>query len=171
MAGEDDAEDSGMKGLNYRTEPLWQRLGIDPAAQEATIEAKDFTNALANLQVAGDPQTPIFTASPNQAIRLRVLEPNGHARNHVFALHGHVWQRNPYTSPCTGTPCLGSTQIGNNPLSEWRGAQEGHGPTDHWDIVPEHGAGGAFGVTGDFLYRDMAAFNFYNGAWGILRVH
>jgi hypothetical protein len=171
VAGADDAEDSGMKGLNYRTEPLWFRLGIDPAAAEGVAQTFDFTNALANSQVGGaDPQTPIFTASPNQAIRLRVLQPNGHARNHVFALHGHVWQRNPYQSSCTVTPCLGSTSIGDNPLSEWRGAQEGHGPTDHWDIVPQHGAGGAFGVTGDYLYRDMASVTFYNGAWGILRV-
>jgi len=170
VAGEDDAEDSGMKGLNYRSEPLWFRLGIDPAAVEGVAQTFDFTNALANSLVGGDPQTPIFKALVGQAIRLRVLEPNGHARNHVFALHGHVWQRNPYISSCTGTPCLGSTQIGNNPLSEWRGAQEGHGPTDHWDIVPANGAGGAFGVIGDYLYRDMAPFSFYNGIWGILRV-
>jgi hypothetical protein len=170
VAGADDAEDTGMKGLNYRTEPQWYRLGIDPAAAEGVAQTFDFTNVLANSQVGGDPQTPIFTATAGDAIRLRVLQPNGHGRNHVFALHGHVWQRNPYTSSCTGTPCLGSTQIGYNPLSEWRGAQEGHGPTDHWDIVPAHGAGGAFGVAGDYLYRDMASISFYDGVWGILRV-
>jgi hypothetical protein len=170
VAGADDSEDSGMKAVNYRTEPLWHRLGIDPAAPENVIATHDFTNALANSQVGGDPQTPIFTAKAGQAIRLRVLEPNGHARNHVFALHGHVWQRNPYTSSCTAMPCLGSTSIGDNPLSEWRGAQEGHGPSDHWDIVPAHGAGGFFGVTGDYLYRDMDAVIFYNGLWGLLRV-
>ena len=171
VAGADDAEDTGMKGLNYRTEPLWFRLGIDPAAQEAVIKTFDFTNALANGQVGGaDPQTPVFTASPNQAIRLRVLEPNGHARNHVFALHGHVWERNPYTSSCTQTPCKGSTSIGHNATSQWVGSQEGHGPTDHWDIVPRNGAGGAYGVTGDYLYRDMSSVAFYNGTWGILRV-
>jgi hypothetical protein len=162
VAGQDDAEDSGMKALNYRSEPLWQRVGIDPGAAEGVAATFDFTNSLANSQVGGDPQTPIFTAAPNEAIRLRVLQANGHARNHTFALHGHVWQRNPYVD--------NSTRIGSNPLSQWVGSQEGHGPTDHWDIVPEHGAGGAFGVTGDYLYRDLAPFNFYNGAWGILRV-
>jgi hypothetical protein len=162
VAGEDDAEDTGMKALNYRSEPLWYRLGIDPTAQEGVVSTFDFTNALANSQVGGDPQTPVFAASAGQAIRLRVLQPNGHARNHVFALHGHVWERNPYTA--------NSAKIGENSISEWRGAQEGHGPTDHWDFIPKNGAGGAFGVTGDYLYRDMAPFNFYNGVWGILRV-
>jgi hypothetical protein len=219
VSGEDDAEDSGMKGLNYRSEPLWYRMGIDPQAGgvdplgpkllldaatglevidpitaepvEAPVDlanlpfagnpiveapipgdprSYDFTNALANSQVGGDPQTPIFTAAAGQAIRVRVLEASGHARNHTFVLHGHVWERSPYISSCTGTPCLGSTAIGHNPLSQWVGSQEGHGPTDHWDIVPVHGAGGAFAVKGDYLIRDMASYNFYNGVWGLLRV-
>jgi hypothetical protein len=170
VAGEDDAEDSGMKGLNYRSEPLWYRLGIDPSAPEGVVAGYDFTYALANSLVGGDPQTPVFTAKAWQAIRLRILQPNGHPRNHVFALHGHVWQRNPYTSTCTWTPCLGSTIIGNNSLSEWRGSQEGHGPSDHWDIVPMYGAGGMFGVPGDYLYRDMTPMSFYSGIWGLLRV-
>lgn len=169
-AGEDDAEDSGMKALNYRTEPLWYRLGIDPLAAEDAMALYDFTYALANSLVGGDPQTPIFTAKAGTPIRLRVLQPGGHPRNHVFVLHGHVWQRNPYQSSCLITPCLGSTVIGNNPLTEWRGAQEGHGPTDHWDIVPVHGAGGMFAVTGDYLIRDMTPMSFYNGIWGLLRV-
>ncbi len=170
LAQVDDAEDSGMKGLNYRSEPLWLRLGLNPAAIDTELMATDFTNALANSQVGGDPQTPIFTAIARQAIRLRVLEPNGHARNHVFALNGHVWERTPYTSSCTSTACVGSTSIGHNVQSQWVGSQEGHGPTDHWDIVPAHGAGGAYGITGDYLYRDMAPLNFYNGLWGLLRV-
>jgi hypothetical protein len=170
LAQVDDAEDSGMKGLNYRSEPLWLRLGLNPAAIDTELMATDFTNVLANSQVGGDPQTPIFTATTGQAIRLRVLEPGGHARNHVFVLNGHVWERNPYTSSCTSTACVGSTSIGHNAQSQWVGSQEGHGPTDHWDIVPAHGAGGAYGVTGDYLYRDMAPLNFYNGMWGLLRV-
>jgi hypothetical protein len=219
VSGEDDAEDSGMKGLSYRSDPLWYRMGIDPQAggvdplgpkplidpvtgQEVIdpITAEpvevpldlanlpfagnplpeqpipgdpqtyDFTNALANSLVGGDPQTPIFTAAAGQAIRIRVLEPGGHARNHSFTVHGHVWERNPYTSSCTGTPCIGSTAIGHNPQSQWVGSQEGHGPTDHWDVVPAHGAGGAYAVKGDYLIRDMSPYNFYNGVWALLRV-
>ncbi len=166
----DDAEDTGQRGLNYRTEPLWFRMGVDPRLSGEEMRDYDFTQVLSNNMVGGDPQTPIFVAQAGEAIRLRVLQPAGHARNHVFALHGHIWPRYPYTSACTSTPCLGSTMIGNNPLTYWVGSQDGHGPTDHWDFIPEHGAGGAFGIPGDYLFRDMVPISFYNGIWGLLRV-
>jgi hypothetical protein len=50
------------------------------------------------------------------------------------------------------------------------GSQEGVGPANHFDIVPAHGAGGIYGVPGDYLYRDEASFGNYQGLWGILRV-
>ncbi|MBI4319776.1 MAG: multicopper oxidase domain-containing protein [Chloroflexi bacterium] len=175
VGGEEDAEDSGAKALNYKTEPLWFRLGITPKTTEGDLAKCDFKTVLANtvercapsvgpggLDSIGDPVTPLFKAEAGQAVRFRVLDPGGHTRNHVFALHGHIWEREPYEA--------GSTRIGNNPFSQLVGTQEGHGPTNHWDIVPKHGAGGAFKVTGDYLYRDMAPGKFYQGVWGIFRV-
>jgi hypothetical protein len=162
VAGVEDSEDSGTKALNYRTEPLWYRMGIPPFADAHEIASFNFKNALSNILVGGDPQTPVFTAAAGMPVRIRVLEPGGHPRNHVVSVHGHTWERNPYIK--------GSTQIGNNPLSEWRGAQEGHGPSDHWDIVLQNGAGGKFKVKGDYLIRDMLPGGFYGGLWGILRV-
>ena len=53
---------------------------------------------------------------------------------------------------------------------ERKGAQMGHGPTNHFDVVPKHGAGGNFGIAGDYLYRDQASFQFDGGLWGIFRV-
>jgi hypothetical protein len=38
------------------------------------------------------------------------------------------------------------------------------------DAVPVNGAGGARGVTGDYLYRTQSSFQFDNGLWGIFRV-
>ena len=46
----------------------------------------------------------------------------------------------------------------------------GHGAANHFDIVPVHGAGGKFGVTGDYLFRDEVPGHFDNGIWGIIRV-
>jgi hypothetical protein len=43
-------------------------------------------------------------------------------------------------------------------------------PGAHFDIVPLNGAGGAFGVTGDYLYSDQGSFGTTSGLWGILRV-
>jgi hypothetical protein len=38
------------------------------------------------------------------------------------------------------------------------------------DVVPVNGAGGARGVSGDYLYRTQSSFQFDNGLWGIFRV-
>jgi hypothetical protein len=162
VAREEDPEDSGQKALNYRAEPMWKRLGYAPDLPLEQTRALDFTNSLSNAQVGGDPVTPVFTAKAGTPVRFRVLNSNGHARNNVFQVHGHIWQQEPYIN--------NSTQIGNNPLSEWKGAQQGHGASNHMDAIPENGAGGARRVTGDYLYRTQSSFQFDNGLWGIFRV-
>lgn len=160
--GAEDPEDSGQKAINYRTEPLWRRMGYAPDTDFNVTRTFDFTNVLTNAQVGGEPQTPIFTASAGQAVRFRILNANGHPRNNVFALHGHYWQEEPYTN--------NSTVIGNNPLSEVKGAQYGVGPSSHYDVIPTNGAGGARRVAGDYLYRTQESFQFDGGLWGIFRV-
>jgi hypothetical protein len=158
LAREEDPEDSGQKGLNYRTEPLWFRKGFSPDARLGFTRNLDLRDVL-----RGDSaQTPIFRATTGQAVRLRVLEPGGHARNHVFSLHGHIWEQEPYADS--------SRVIASNPFSEWKGARDGHGPGDHFDILPKHGAGGVNHLPGDFLFRDQASFGFDGGIWGIMRV-
>lgn len=162
ISGEEDSEDSGLKALNYKTEPLWFRLGISPETSEEGIRDFDFTSALSNGLLKSDPVTPIFQVQKGTPFRIRLLQPGGHPRNHVFSLYGHLWQREPYINS--------SSSIGENPFSQWYGSQGGHGPSDHFDIVPLNGAGGKFGIPGDYLFRDLAPGNFYNGVWGILRV-
>ena len=162
VAREEDPEDSGQKALNYRTEPMWKRLGYEPDLPLEQTRGFDYTNSLSNAQVGGDPVTPVFTAKAGTPVRFRVLNSNGHARNNVFQVHGHIWQQEPYVN--------NSTQLGNNPLSEWKGAQQGHGASNHMDAIPVNGAGGARAVTGDYLYRTQSSFQFDNGLWGIFRV-
>jgi hypothetical protein len=118
---------------------------------------------LSNTQVGGlDPETPVFTAQAGQAVRVRLLQPAGHSRNNVFMLHGHIWEEEPYTAD--------SKVLGSNPLSEWKGAQYGVGPGSHFDLLLKNGAGGAFHVPGDYLYRTFQSFQFDGGIWGIFRV-
>jgi hypothetical protein len=173
----EDAEDSGQKAINYRTEPLWKRMGFDPDAPltgkpdpgepvdtRTPTRDYDFTNVLSNSQIGGyDPETPVFTANAGQAVRVRLLQPGGHSRNNVFLLHGHIWEEEPYVK--------GSTILGANTLSEWKGSQYGVGPGSHFDFLLKHGAGGAFSVSGDFLYRTFQSFQFDGGIWGIFRVN
>ncbi|HKV36256.1 MAG TPA: hypothetical protein VJP89_18100, partial [Pyrinomonadaceae bacterium] len=160
--GAEDAEDSAQKALNYRTEPLWKRMGYAPETPFENTRNFDFTNVLTNAIVGGDPQTPVFTARAGQAVRFRILNSNGHMRNNLFNLHGHFWQDEPFTN--------NSKAIGNNPLSEVKGVQYGIGPTSHYEVIPVNGAGGARRVTGDYLWRTQESFMFDGGIWGIFRV-
>jgi manganese oxidase len=162
VALEEDSEDSGHKAINYRTEPMWKRMGYAPETALDLTRTLDFTNALSNAQVGGDPETPIFTAKVGTPTRFHFLEPGGHGRDNVMEIHGHAWQEEPYVN--------GSTAIGDNVLSEWLGASMGHGPSNHVDAPLQNGAGGKFGVTGDYLYRTFQSFQFDGGIWGIFRV-
>lgn len=161
LADSEDPEDSGQKALNYKTEPMWLRLGFAPNQDLEGTRTLDFTNALSNSQVGGDPETPVFTAEAGTPVRFRVVHPGGKARNNVFTLSGHIWQEEPWTHA--------STVIGDNPNSEWKGAQT-LGPFSHYNFVLVNGAGGKFAVPGDYVFRDLASFMFDGGMWGILRV-
>jgi manganese oxidase len=162
LAESEDPEDSGQKAFNYRTEPLWKRLGFAPDTVLGTTRTFDFTNALSNSQVGGDPLTPVFTARAGTPVRFRLLHPQGHQRNNVFQAHGHIWGQLPYVN--------NSRALGSNPLSEWKGTQMGVGPSSHFDVLLKNGAGGRFLIPGDYLYRTQQSFQFDGGLWGIFRV-
>jgi manganese oxidase len=162
LAETEDSEDSGQKAFNYRTEPMWKRLGFAPDAPLTTTRKINFTNALSNALVGGDPVTPVFTAKAGTPIRFRVLHPAGHARNNVFAIHGHIWEQEPYINH--------SRSLGSNPLSEWKGSTFGIGPSSHFDVLLKNGAGGRFLIPGDYLYHTLQSFQFDGGLWGIFRV-
>ncbi len=147
--------------LNYRTEPLNYRYAsttwLDNLDDKSPL---GISRAVSNSLVGADPQTPVFAASKGTPLRFRMIHPAGLAEQ-VFTLHGHVWQEEPYVN--------GSKEIGNNPLSESQGSRDGFGPNIAFDAVIEK-AGGAAGVTGDYLYRTFIGSNFQTGMWGLLRV-
>ncbi|MFN2563581.1 MAG: copper oxidase [Gemmatimonadaceae bacterium] len=165
--GTEDPEDSGHKGFNFRSEPLWRRMGHSPAMPLDQTRKLDFTNVLRNdfIPDGGDPLTPVFLASAGEKVRFRILQPGGHQRNHVFQVHGHTWQEFPYA-----LNSYGQLVIGDNPTSQLIGSQFGIGPSSHFDIVLQNGAGGKFKTLGDYLYRDQQSFMFNGGLWGLLRV-
>jgi hypothetical protein len=191
VGASEDAEDGGQKAINYGADPLWFRLGISPETGFTAPVLRDNPNIhklFSNSLVGGDPKTPVFVASLATAgtARIRLLEPGGHARGHVFAVNGHVWQREPYVG---GTDQLFSPRIawtfhddptvlnvgnadgtmpGHNMVSQWVSAQEGVSPSEHFDLVLQ--LGGKFQTQGDYLFRDNASFGNYQGLWGILRV-
>jgi hypothetical protein len=163
LAEMEDPEDTGQKAINYRTEPLWHRMGHAPDTPlNLTDDFNDWNDVVSNSKVGTDPYTPVFLVNRGTQTRFRLLHSGGHARNIVFALHGHTWDKEPYVSS--------STQIGRNGFSFWEGARAGHGPSNHFDVLIRNGAGGKFSIGGDYLFRDQGASGFDAGLWGILRV-
>ncbi|WPB74514.1 copper oxidase [Archangium violaceum] len=163
LSGEDDAEDTGMKAFNYRTEPIWARLGVAPQTPLEELNDREQSNLLSS-KTFGDPATPVFRALRGEALRLRIGQPSGHARQHAFALHGAEWRFNPWAR---GERSL---VFGPSPLSPIISTQGGISAMQHWNIVPEYGAGGLYAVPGDYLYQDLGSFSFTQGLWGIVRV-
>jgi hypothetical protein len=131
----------GVVGLNYRTEPLAARL-----AQNADA-AQVFSSA-----VHGDPATPLLEAFAGDAVRIHVLAPFSE-QAHVFTLEGHEWALEPARS---GSDVLSSIQVG---------------ALEAITIIPLHGAGGASGAPGDYLYGDHREPYRDAGLWGLFRVY
>ena len=162
LAGLEDSEDSGQKGVNYRTEPMWHRLGYAAETPLTTTRGFNFANSLHNTQVGGDPKTPVFRSEAGQITFFHLLEPGGHARNSGFNLHGHIWDERPYLG--------NSLDISFQAISEQKGVSWGHGPSNHFTVLPRNGAGGKFRVLGDYLWRDQTSHLFDGGIWGLFRI-
>jgi manganese oxidase len=184
----EDPQDNSALAINYRSEPLWYRFGRAPNALwghangDGLADVENAHMAYSNELVEGggdaqrDPQTPIMKVTRGQPFRVHVMMPSGGSRNSTFALHGHVWPRDPYLAEkvdVRGFPLqragVGSVRIGDNPMSIFLGGQENVLPGSHWSFVFPS-AGGAFAIPGDYLYRDASSMGNLGGFWGILRV-
>jgi hypothetical protein len=172
---QDDAtiKGSAAAAINYRSEPMTFRYTNPPGTASQTAcpnlttpkidlnSCPDVSRSFGNKLVQADPQTPIFTANAGQPVRFRLVQPGGGTNGQVFTLHGHVWQEQPYKN--------NSTEIGENPLSEWIGSRDSYGAASHYDIVVSK-AGGEDSVPGDYLYRTFIGAQIPKGIWGIFRV-
>ena len=161
--GADDAEESGHKGFNYRTEPLWARLGVAPEFDENALNDLQQRDLLSSL-VHGDPATPVFRAEPGDNLRVRVLLPSGHPRQHAIGLTGAKW---PVATAQTGSF---SQVLGANDSTFYTGSDGGLAAGKASNLIPLHGAGGPFKVEGDYLLYDQASIYLYGGTWGLVRV-
>lgn len=192
----EDSQDMGGMTINYGTEPLWFRFGVNPNVHGVlnNVAAGD---AYSNDLVGGDPQTAVFTAKAGQSIHMHVLMPTGSGRGSTFDLHGHAWQRDPYVcasadlglqgkcnmgngvAGMNGTGEVGSTRIAGtgqpgqwryeNPLGMGIGGIESWYPGEHYEVVAPS-AGGGWKIAGDYLFRDHMGKGNASGLWGILRV-
>jgi hypothetical protein len=179
----EDSQDSSHMGINYRVEPLWFRFAKAPNAPFGHAAGAGFGDvanahqAYSNVLTAGaDPATPVFFAEAGKPFRMRVTNPHGTSRGSTMQLHGHLWPRIPYLAQnvdANGFPIgsggVGSVRLGNNPVTDYTGAQESVTPYSHWNWV--FGSSGGLGaIRGDFLFRDQGGFGNTGGLWGIVRV-
>ncbi|AKT42984.1 copper oxidase [Chondromyces crocatus] len=155
--------DVGHKAVNYRTEPVWKRLGLRPETPSSQLNNLDLSNLFSSTP-HGDPATPVFTATSRQKIRVRVTYPSGHLRRHAFSLWGAEWPHIPWAAGSA------SRAMGANPHAMALGTQGGIGPMTAWNIVPFDDAGGRHHVPGDRLYLNQPTSKLSGGLWGIFRV-
>ncbi len=176
---QDDANitPGGAAAINYKSEPMAFRYtnppglvsqtqcpNLNPPSSNVKIDMNSCPGvwkSFADKLVQADPQTPVFTANAGQPVRFRLVQPGGGTNGQVFTLHGHVWQEEPYKN--------NSTEIGDNPLSQWIGSRDSYGAASHYDIVVPK-AGGEGAVPGDYLYRTFIGGQIVKGIWGIFRV-
>ena len=170
---EDDNTVLGGSNINYRSAPLAPRLNFTPADDDENTlldesqPTLDVHRVLSNTQLnpPDDPPTPVFAVAKGSPVRLRLLHPGGIGNDMCIALHGHVWQEEPWLE--------NSTILGNNPQSNWQGSHDRFGPNSAFNLLlgaETGGAGGVNGILGDYLLRDFMAVSYKNGAWGIVRV-
>lgn len=98
-----DAEDTGEKGYNYRSERFANRLKRDKRI------SKIFSS-----KIHGDPATPVFRAYPGERVIFRTMMPADKPRNVGFAIHGHEWKAQPKDPYSLVVPLQGAISIGNS---------------------------------------------------------
>lgn len=97
-----DAEDTGEKGYNYRSERFANRLMED-----------DRVWKVFSSRVHGDPATPLWKAYPGDRVVFRTMMPADKPRNTSLAVHGHLWREQPQDAFSRVIPLQGGVSIGN----------------------------------------------------------
>ncbi len=165
----DDAEDTGQKAFNYRTEPLWARVGAGSSGVDPEVmSGYDLTNVFSSKldpkgncefngkkkddKIGCDPATPVFVAKAGTPIRFRVVHPAGHPRQHAFTLFGHHWDHSPWIndskelwSPYEQNPPSKTVRACSNPDDISRNPTF-YGSSNWWGIEGGIGPGRHFNI-------------------------
>lgn len=97
-----DAEDTGEKGYNYRSERFANRLQNDRRI------SKVFSS-----RIHGDPATPVLKAYAGDRVKFRAVMPADKPRNTGITVHGHLWREQPDDPFSRVIPMQGGISIGN----------------------------------------------------------
>lgn len=97
-----DAEDTGEKGYNYRSERFANRLKKDGRISK-----------IFNSRIHGDPATPVFKAYTGERVIFRTMMPGDKPRNTGLVIHGNSWKRQPQDPYSERIPMQGAVSVGN----------------------------------------------------------
>jgi len=144
----DDSYDRGEKGVNYRTEPFWARLGQHPTTD---LNSRQFPPEFF-LDDWKTIATPGFEVTESDAVTFHVLQPYGRARQRAFMVLG-----NDYLDllPHFGSRHSALISVGKAVEAEVSTTEE---PRSHE------------AARGAWLWRDGPAQHFSSGVWGTFQV-
>ncbi|MCM3790838.1 multicopper oxidase domain-containing protein [Domibacillus indicus] len=142
-------ESESFHGLNYRYEPLHNRLKlIEEGVVSPELEGEEVHH---DSWVFGDPATPILRGYRDDPAVVRLIHA-GSKETHVFHYHVHQWLRDP-----------------GNINSEIVDAQA-ISPQSHYSVQPLYGLGSMQGAIGDVIIHCHLYPHFEAGMWGINRI-
>ncbi|MFB5600512.1 MAG: hypothetical protein ACE5SW_09830 [Nitrososphaeraceae archaeon] len=133
--------DHGVMSINYRNEPLWERIQDGNGDDPAFIFSSD---------VHGDPSTHIFKAYANDPVKIRLLQ-TGHEEMHNLVLNGlHPTGFDGFVPPFLG---LQAQTVG---VAE--------------QFTFQFATPISLTERNDYMYSSFATNDIFAGMWGLIRV-
>ncbi|MEO3215309.1 multicopper oxidase domain-containing protein [Romboutsia sp. 1001216sp1] len=135
-------DDPGVMGINYKCEPLRERLNGNDPNHVFNDPAYVFSS-----NVHGDPVTPLLETYPGDEIVIRLLD-GAQEEQHAFNINGMKWRKEitDKKSPLVQSQTLGISEAFNIKI------------TDDYKA-------------GDYIYYFGGQDDFWLGLWGIIRVY
>ncbi|MFQ5596562.1 MAG: multicopper oxidase domain-containing protein [Nitrospiria bacterium] len=133
---------AGLAGVNYRSEPWMYRE--ENGCELATM----FTPCVADAKGL---VTPTIMAHAGDPVRIHVFGAFSE-QNQIFSIEGHEW---PFKPNMEGSDMLSSLQFGGG---------------EYLDVYIKQGAGGPFGLVGDYVWQNHRLPYAAAGQWGYFRV-
>lgn len=138
---------NGTTAISYRSEPMRNRLPLDPHADH-TDTAEDISMS---SWAYGDPAPPVLKAYVGDPSKIRLIH-GGVKETHVFHLHNHQWRLEPDDPK--------STIIDSISIS----------PQECYTLDILYGAGSFNGMIGDAIFHCHLYPHFHEGMWTLWRV-
>ncbi|MBI0539420.1 hypothetical protein D9599_28270 [Roseomonas sp. KE2513] len=136
--------DQGVMGLNYRNDPIHERLRTGAAPAEMVDPAHWFSSGAPYNR---DPYTVRFSTFAGDPIWFRLVQ-GSHEEQHSFQIHGMRWQR-----------------FRVNPDSVIRN-QQTFGLAEAFTFIQREPY-----QPGDYLYKLSSADDLWLGCWGLIRAY